>query len=64
MASDTLHLIRRIRSLPGWTVHLRRAGHYLITSPSGEQCFISSTPSDRRSWLNSRAHLRRLGADL
>lgn len=64
MASEISQLIRKVRRLPGWTVELRKAGHYLATSPSGEQCFMPRSPSDWRSLLNVRAQLRRLGANI
>lgn len=44
----------------GWKVELKRK-HYRLQSPEGEIVFLPSTPSDRRSVLNSRAQLRRAG---
>lgn len=46
----------------GWEVELRKGGHYRLKSPDGEHLvFLPSTPSDPRSWRNTRAQLRRCG---
>lgn len=64
MARDMDQMLNQVSRLPGWTVHLRKAGHWVVTSPGGEQHFVSGTPSDSRSIKNVRAALRRLGAEL
>ena len=46
----------------GWTVTLRQgSGHLEWRSPDGEVIITPSTPSDHRSYRNSRARLRRAG---
>jgi hypothetical protein len=45
----------------GWTIGLRGSGHLEWRSPDGEVIITPSTPSDHRSYRNSRARLRRAG---
>jgi hypothetical protein len=61
--SEQTALLRALER-QGWTVELRRSGHYRCLGPAGQIYFAASTPSDCRSLLNARAALRRLGADL
>lgn len=48
----------------GFTVRLRRSGHYRVTAPSGATATVPATPSGGRSVANTRAALRRIGAVL
>ena len=43
----------------GWQVSLTRGGHLRFTKPGRGPVFTSSTPSDRRAYLNALAMLRR-----
>lgn len=58
------HALLKALQQQGWTVELRRSGHYRCCGPDGQLYFCASTPSDVRSLRNARAALRRLGADL
>lgn len=44
----------------GYSVELTRNKHLKFTLPGVPPVFTSSTPSDRRSWANCRALLKRL----
>jgi DNA-binding MarR family transcriptional regulator len=59
-AKDISDLIAVVRKTPGWSVE-KRSGHWHIHSPEGKRVIMSSTPSDPRSMLNSRADLRKAG---
>lgn len=59
---DVGRLIKKVRSQPGWSARLVRAGHWRITGPHGALVFMASTPSDSRGLRNARAELRRRGA--
>jgi hypothetical protein len=50
----------------GWAVTSgKRNPHWKCVAPNGRGVvFMASTPSDYRSLLNTKAHLRRLGAVL
>ena len=43
----------------GWQISLTRGGHLRLTKPGRGPVFTSSTPSDRRAYLNALATLRR-----
>lgn len=46
----------------GWRVELQKGGHYKLYSPDGQGIVtVGSTPSDRRSLLNTIAYMRRYG---
>ena len=45
----------------GATVTRRANNHYRIAIPGGPVVFTSSSPSDHRTLLNTRAALRRAG---
>ena len=45
----------------GWTVELTKNGHIKFVAPDGSVVFAASTPSDYRSWRNTRSELRRRG---
>lgn len=49
----------------GWEHRLNGGGHHSYSPPVGSlglhRVTLPATPSDRRSYLNSRAALRRLG---
>lgn len=62
-SADMRRLVTRLRRL-GWRVELSRKHHWIAYSPTGQRCVFPGTPSDHRAWLNTRAQLRRLGADL
>lgn len=50
----------------GFTIRHRKAGHWQVISPDGKtSAHFSSTPGpSRRTLLNIRAELRRIGVDL
>lgn len=54
-------LVDVVESTEGWTVRRTKRQHLWITSPSGETCGGSLSPSDYRGVLNMRAALRRMG---
>ena len=43
----------------GWQISLTQGGHLRFTKPGHGPVFTSSTPSDRRAYLNALAMLRR-----
>lgn len=43
----------------GWSVTRTRGGHLRFAKPGRAAIFTSSTPSDRRAYLNAMAMLRR-----
>jgi hypothetical protein len=45
----------------GWAVQSTRKSHIKLIGPTGQLVFASGTPSDWRSFLNFRAHLKREG---
>lgn len=47
----------------GWTVEKGRK-HVKAKGPNGALVTLPATPSDHRSFMNSRAQLRRAGATL
>lgn len=49
--------------IAGWNLRRTGAGHWLIEH-GRESITFSSTPSDRRAWLNTRARARRAGLDV
>jgi hypothetical protein len=60
---EVKYLLSRVARQGGQVEH-RKAGHIKVTHPSGGIVFLPSTPSDRRSMLNTRAQLRRAGFTL
>jgi len=72
MAKRSKHItsnkdLRRLLALieeQGFIVEIRRGGHVKVTAPTGEVFFTGSSPSDRRSILNFRSQLRRVGAQV
>jgi hypothetical protein len=46
----------------GWTLERTGSGHWKIKH-GASALVIPQTPSDHRSWMNARAHARRLGID-
>jgi predicted RNA binding protein YcfA (HicA-like mRNA interferase family) len=61
---QTEQWIRKIRRTPGFHVRRTGGGHLMVRNDNGLSTVIPSTPSDGRSWLNSRAALRRIGLDI
>jgi hypothetical protein len=43
----------------GWSITRTRGGHLRFAKPGRPSIFTSSTPSDRRAYLNALAMLRR-----
>ena len=64
MRKEVNQLIEKLQRLPGWTVELRKGGHYIAKGPRPGLCIIAATPSDPRALRNIKATLRRLGAQL
>lgn len=63
-SKDTRLLLRRLRK-QGFAIRLNRSGHWRVTSATGAVVTVAATPSGgRRSLLNARADLRRIGARL
>jgi len=63
---DIQDVIRQLEA-QGWVVTQagKRNCHWRCQAPDGRGLvFMSSSPSDRRSLLNAKAQLRRLGANL
>ena len=56
-----LNQIIRALEDQGFTVRRTRRGHYFVTKNGKPITTISGTPSDRRSWRNALAALRRGG---
>ena len=44
----------------GWLIDRTRGDHVRAKSPRGSTVFVSTTPSDRRTVLNTRARIRRI----
>ena len=63
-AKDTRALLRRLRK-QGFAIRLAGSGHWRVTGLNGATVTVASTPSSgRRSYLNTRADLKRIGARL
>jgi hypothetical protein len=60
----TRQWLRLIQRTPGFTVRHTGSGHLLVRNAEGQTTVIPSSPSDARSWRNSRADLRKLGLDI
>lgn len=60
---ETGQLLAELRR-QGFTVRLGGSGHWRVTSPGGETVTVPATPKSWRSLRNTRAELRRIGADL
>lgn len=61
---DTDRLIRALRR-QGFTARIGGSGHWRVTSPAGVTITMPRTPNGgKRSWMNMRANLRRLGVNL
>lgn len=57
-------LVRRTTS-QGWNVRRTNGGHLAFEAPDGGTVYAAATPSDgHRAIRNTRAELRRHGADL
>lgn len=57
-------IIRQLED-QGWTVEIRRGGHYRAKAPDGKGiAFFPVTPSDHRGLKNLKADLRKLGAKI
>jgi transcriptional/translational regulatory protein YebC/TACO1 len=64
MNKDVQQLLKRCRR-QGFAVRFGGTGHYRVTSPSGHTVTVPATPrSGRRAIANTRAALRRIGAQL
>ena len=61
MNKEVENLLKRVASVPGWTVERKPKGHVRIKGPDRQLIHTGRTPSDRRSILNFRAQLRRDG---
>jgi hypothetical protein len=53
--------LRRFAESKGWTFVKTKSGHWKGTSPKGDIVIFGGTPSGSRSYLNTRALLRRAG---
>jgi hypothetical protein len=63
-SKDTRALLRRLRK-QGFAIRLAGSGHYMVTGLTGAVVTVAATPrGGRRSLLNARADLRRIGARL
>lgn len=63
-SKDTRTLLRRLRK-QGFSIRLAGSGHWRVTGLSGHTVTVASTPrGGRRSLLNTRADLKRIGARL
>lgn len=63
-SKDTRALLRRLRQ-QGFAIRLSGSGHWRVTSRTGAVVTIAATPrGGRRSLLNTRADLKRIGARL
>lgn len=60
MGSDLKKLIKALEA-QGFTVEPTKGGHYTVRKDGRRVATLAGTPSDRRSWLNSLAQLRRAG---
>lgn len=45
-------------------IWVTKGNHYAIRLPDGKKIVISGTPSDRRTFYNDRARLRRAGIEI
>lgn len=62
MSKDFRQLLDKVRA-QGFTVRLCGSGHWVVTSRRGVVS-VSSTPSGGRALANTRAALRRIGAQV
>lgn len=60
MGSDIKQLIKALKA-QGYDVELTKGSHYTVSKNGRRVATLSGTPSDRRSWLNGLAQLRRSG---
>jgi hypothetical protein len=58
---EALRALARAAHRTGWRVTLTGTGHLRWEAPDGTVVITPSTPSDHRSYRNSRARLRRAG---
>lgn len=63
MSKDTEQLLDAVRR-QGFAVRLGGSGHYRVTGPDGRATTVPKTPATWRSLRNSRARLRRIGAQV
>jgi len=61
-SKELRELLKVITDQPGFSVRVSRGGHYIVAKDGRTVAVIAGTPSDRRSWLNTLADLRRAGA--
>lgn len=60
---ETAKIVKELRR-QGWEVTKTNGNHWKAVSPHGKGvCFFPSTPGEGRSIQNTRAHLKRLGAN-
>lgn len=65
MGSKDTRLLLRLLRQQGFAVRLGGSGHWRVTSRTGAVVTVAATPrGGRRSLLNSRAALKRIGARL
>lgn len=60
---DVARIVAELRR-QGWQVTKTRHNHWKAVSPHGKgTCFFSSTPGEGRAIQNTRAQLKRMGAN-
>lgn len=60
MTSKNLRWFRKAWGSLGYTIQLRKSGHYQVRSPQGRYVTtISATPSDPSAGRNAKAAIRR-----
>lgn len=62
-SKDFRQLLDKVRA-QGFDVRLGGSGHYIVTSPDGGVTSVSRTPGGGRALANTRARLRRIGAQV
>ena len=61
MDKDTKRLMKEL-ARQGFSIRTTKKGHSMVFGPDGKSVTtFAGTPSDRRSWLNSLAPLKRAG---
>jgi predicted RNA binding protein YcfA (HicA-like mRNA interferase family) len=60
MGSDLKKLIKALEA-QGFTVEPTKSSHYTVRKDGRRVATLGGTPSDRRSWQNALAQLRRAG---
>ena len=63
MNTKEIRNIIRLAIKKGYSVEVRKGGHYKFTAPTGKFFFTSATPSDHRAIQNILSDMKRAEQD-